>query len=675
MTSVIKTVTIILGDEISNLSGLFFYEVIIMWITEDDVNFETAKLKIGEHYVPVLVAHINKSLNVNSTLGVEADHLEAFSKKYFDALGPYDEMDSYGIPPLYYAGGFKECTTHPLMSVTYDEDSHTYHREFLTGYTFPYKCDETTFCKNALTNNDVKYWAGASIYESEDIGGFGYCTICSRDVADFDSVNNDYQDYIEYDGAFSGLPIDTEGVYTSVQINNATFLMLYSDVDNQFYSYHYTYAGGQLGRRAYDITLPIEPIRVGPETFDVYQSFFDHNGTRNSETIYIDFPVKDIVVKNYTPGQPDEPSGDDNKGTNPNDHMSLPDGDYNYNGDKITDDGAPDDNPNSMGIMGLWSPSRAQYKAFCHYLWNGFQQAMVGAFGNNDGMECVLACKEYPFVINATKEATMALGSVDTNLTVNVAPGNYFAIVYKGTVKHPSNSFMDYSPYSKLSVYLPHIGITDLDIDQVSGREVVITYKIDIVSGMGIVLISTVDDNKNNIVIGSYPVQMGKELPVTATDYQRLAQSWAGLAMTAVGASVGVGLPLMEGVMPLVGTAITAKNSGATFGMATGAGGAVAGSAGQAANASKADIKQSGSLGGSSGMLGISYPYFIYKMTNFSNSGYKDLIGKKSSVVVKLSTLKGSGFNKIDAVNLHIEGATDEELAEIKQDLLSGVIL
>lgn len=375
------------------------------------------------------------------------------------------------------------------------------------------------------------------------------------------------------------------------------------------------------------------------------------------------------------PVDPEKPSGDDDKGTKPNDHISIPDGDYNYDGDEIKDDGAPDDNPNSTGIMGLWAPTKAQYKDFCHYLWNGFQQAMVGAFGNNDGMQCILACKEYPFVINATKEATMALGKVDTHLTINVAPGNYFAIVYKGTVKNPSHSFMDYSPYSKLSVYLPYIGITDLDIDQVSGRKVTITYKIDIVSGIGVVLISTVDDNKKNIVIGSYPVQMGKELPVTATDYQRLAQSWAGLAMTAVGASLGVGLPLMAGVMPIVGTALTASNSGTALGMAMGAGGAVAGSAGQAASSTKADIKQSGTLGGCSGMLGISYPYFIYKMTNFSNSGYKSLIGKKSSAVVKLSTLKGSGFNKIEAVNLHIEGATDEELAEIKQDLVSGVIL
>lgn len=357
------------------------------------------------------------------------------------------------------------------------------------------------------------------------------------------------------------------------------------------------------------------------------------------------------------PIDPDKPSGDDGKGTNPNDHISVPDGDYKYDGDEIKDDGAPDDNPNSLGIMGLWAPTRAQYKAFCKYLWDGFQQAMVGAFGNNDGMQCILACKEYPFVINATKEATMALGKVNTNLTVDVAPSNYFAIVFKGTVKNPSHSFMDYSPFSKVSVYLPYIGITDLDIDQVSGKEVTITYKIDIVSGIGIVLISTVDDDKKNIIIGSYPVQMGKELPVTSTDYQRAAQTWAGLAMTAVGAVAGVGLPMMAGAA------------------IAGAAGAVAGATGQAVNASKADIKQSGSLGGSSGMLGVSYPYFIYKMTNFANSGYKGLIGKKSSAVVKLSTLKGSGYNKIEAINLHIEGATDEELAEIKQNLLNGVIL
>lgn len=638
-----------------------------MWITEDDVNFETAKLKIGSHYVPVLVAHIKKSLTRGTTLGVEAGHLEAFSKKFFDALGTYDGIASYGIPPSYYAYGKKEIKTNSLIGVIKVDDG-VYRTEILPDYVFPYKCDATVFCKNALNNKNVEYWAGTIAPSDGDRGRF--ITMFSRELSTFNPYDQGDTALAVF-GPYMYAHFDTHdpGTYSNIQSNYARFLMIYSDVDNQFYSF----IGNSNSLKKYsDSTLPISPISISPggpdhgfdKTDILFQNFFEHNGTDDTETIYITFPVKDIVVKNYTPGQPDEPSGDDNKGKNPNDHISVPDGDYNYGGDEIKDDGAPDDNPNSMGIMGLWAPTRAQYKAFCHYLWNGFQQAMVGAFGDNDGMQCILACKEYPFVINATKEATMALGKVDTNLTVNVAPGNYFAIVFKGTVKQPSHSFMDYSPYSKLSVYLPYIGITDLDIDQVSGKEVTIAYKIDIVSGIGIVLISTVDDDKKNIIIGSYPVQMGKELPVTATDYQRTAQTWAGLALTAVGAVAGVGLPMMAG----------AAIAGAA-GAVAGAGGAVAGAAGQAVNASKADIKQSGSLGGSSGMLGVSYPYFIYKMTNFSNSGYKSLIGKKSSAVVKLSTLKGSGYNKIEAVNLHIEGATDEELTEIKQNLVSGVIL
>lgn len=637
-----------------------------MWITENDVNFETAKLKIGEHYVKVLVAHINKSLTGGSTLGVEADHLEAFSKKFFDALGRYDAIKTYGQPPTYYATGIKETTAHPLFGVI-KVDNGKYRTETLSGYEFPYKCDETVFCKTT-DGKDIKYWAGNVTldygYESSSVSH--HCTIYNHAIPTIttDTDNGDAWSLVTSSNNFVTYTSNSPGTYSHIQSDYGIFLMIYSDTDNQFFAYHVIIGG--LKSRKYENALPLDIISIG-DVFDykdcIIQSYFGHQGTQQNESIYIDFPVKDIVVKNYTPGQPDEPSGDDNKGSNTNNHISIPDGDYNYKGDEITDDGAPDDNPNAMGIMGLWAPTRAQYKAFCHYLWNGFQQAMVGAFGNNDGMQCILACKEYPFVINATKEATMALGKVDTNLTVNVAPGNYFAIVFKGTVKNPSHSFMDYSPYSKVSVYLPYIGITDLDIDQVSGKEVTITYKIDIVSGIGVVLISTVDDNNKNIIIGSYPVQMGKELPVTATDYQRAAQSWVGLAMTAVGAVAGVGLPMMAGAI-----------AGAT-GAVAGAAGAVAGSAGQAASSTKADIKQSGSLGGCSGMLGISYPYFIYKMTNFSNSGYKGLIGKKSSVVVKLSTLKGSGYNKIEAVNLHIEGATDAELAEIKQDLLSGVIL
>ena len=45
------------------------------------------------------------------------------------------------------------------------------------------------------------------------------------------------------------------------------------------------------------------------------------------------------------------------------------------------------------------------------------------------------------------------------------------------------NTFLDYEPYTKVSIYLPFVGIRALDTDEVMGQNVSVTYQFDNVSG------------------------------------------------------------------------------------------------------------------------------------------------------------------------------------------------
>lgn len=425
-----------------------------------------------------------------------------------------------------------------------------------------------------------------------------------------------------------------------------------------------------------DAPPPFSYISIDDENWYIEASIiFAGNGNKWSYAVgefISDSGTSDDPDKKDDPKKPDYGS---TGGSSTSDHISLPDGDFDYHSDNIDLPGAPDDNPNKNGIMGLWAPTRGQMKEILNYLWGTSFWGTAGKiFGNNNPLECVLSCKIYPFAINSEATATMALGSVDTKLTVNIAPSNYFAIFYTGRVEAPTGTWADYAPYSKVSIYLPFIGIKDLDMNAVVGHAIKVQYLIDIVSGFGVCNIKV-----GKKVMYAYPVQMGKDIPISATDYQRSAQSWAMLGATAVGVSLGVAMPAMVTGTTLLGTTFKA-------GEALAAGGAIAGAAGNAAT-SQNPVQTSGSLGGSPGWLGVRYPYLIYQTANIAtaqsrgytkrlkkNSYYK-YIGAKSEQCLSLKSLKDTGYNEVEAIQLHINGATEKELDEIDEILKKGVIL
>ena len=51
-------------------------------------------------------------------------------------------------------------------------------------------------------------------------------------------------------------------------------------------------------------------------------------------------------------------------------------------------------------------------------------------------------------------------------------------------VPHKYNSYLDYAPYTKAEIFLPFIGFCPLNINDIMGKSVDITYNIDLLSGV-----------------------------------------------------------------------------------------------------------------------------------------------------------------------------------------------
>ena len=217
------------------------------------------------------------------------------------------------------------------------------------------------------------------------------------------------------------------------------------------------------------------------------------------------------------------------------------------------------------------------------------------------------------------------------------------------------NTFLDYEPYSKCSIYLPFIGIRPLDMDEVVGQSVNVTYQFDNVSGACIAFVTV-----NGAVRYSFTGSCAVGIPI---NQQNWGQTYIAAAMSAAGALAGG-----------IGGAVSAAGNGAgkLGAVVGGVSGAIQGSGGIGA-LDKPTISRSGSISGAGAALGVPYPYIIIERpTKASAANPAPVTGLVSGRTLSLGSL--SGYNIIEHVHLHGIAATGEELQEIERLLYEGVV-
>ncbi|MBR4302925.1 MAG: hypothetical protein IKT80_05110, partial [Bacteroidaceae bacterium] len=211
-------------------------------------------------------------------------------------------------------------------------------------------------------------------------------------------------------------------------------------------------------------------------------------------------------------------------------------------------------------------------------------------------------------------------------------------------------SFLDYSPYTKISIYLPYIGIHELSADDLMGDSVQVVYNIDVLSGACGCFIKS----SSKGVLYSFNGSCISNIPLTSINFSSAIQN----AVSAVCSGAAVIAGISTGAAPIT---------------AMGAAGLLNSACNTAIN-SKPTVQRSGSLGGSAGVLSVQKPYIIIERPDFSVPyNFNHYVGQASNITSTLGSL--TGFTICEYV--HIEGvpATEEEIREIEQLLKEGVYL
>lgn len=357
-----------------------------------------------------------------------------------------------------------------------------------------------------------------------------------------------------------------------------------------------------------------------------------------------------------------DPNNDDpGSETNPDyDNDIGGDGNHDDTSDTIEEDDIPTISGTSNGLTTSWNLTPSQLATLANKLWNPDMLSSIKQYFTNP-MDAILALSIIPVSPNTTS-GTIHLGGYNTEISAQKISSEYMNVNLGSiAVERYYGSYLDYAPFTKISCILPYIGEVDLDPDQVMKRTVSVKYHINCVTGELCAYILA-DGN----TIATYTGNCAKQLPICQTDYSNIIASTIQVATTAITAGAALAAAPVAAAGLTATTAVASQAAASNIQVA-------ASTLGSVMNA-KPTYKHASQLGTGAGQLSTQAAYLIITRPNLDLAdNYKSFVGYPCNKRMMLALCKG--YTQVEASNLSVPSATLDELSEIKELLLKGVII
>lgn len=330
----------------------------------------------------------------------------------------------------------------------------------------------------------------------------------------------------------------------------------------------------------------------------------------------------------------------------------------------------------NVGLITVYHPTPAQLYAFESWLWVTLSNADINTVWNNP-FDGVITLFELYCTPTDVGSRTIHSGFLDSG--INSAVISRYTEINCGTYAIPEyyGNYLDYSPYSKAHVYLPFIGVQELNVDDIVGHAVNITYRIDEYNGSCIAMITVAKTTEVNGETVEYSNTMYQfsgncavELPISGGSQ---AQIKAGLMMAnayQTAANISAGANLLGGL----GSLLMGNVGGAISGIGQAVSSYAYGQANALSNmlSGKSTVQKSGQFGSSYGAMGIKTPFItITRPKQIQVPNYNELYGYPAHKMVTVGAC--TGFLRCREVHVISPTASDEEKALIENLMKSGV--
>ena len=364
-----------------------------------------------------------------------------------------------------------------------------------------------------------------------------------------------------------------------------------------------------------------------------------NSSTQNVDHLYIRNGRRGSVVRLHY-GEPESGVDPSIVGWNDDARDDLTDDEQKFDDDSSDIVSDISTNSNISLLTTTYTMNESNLKALGKKLWDASFLENISMI-NNSPIENILSVKSFPFPISGGTSKNVILGNVNMEVTGNELPSSYVPIKTIGTFKVDKkfSGVLEWLNYhTQVICYLPYIGFVELNIKEIIDKTITLKYIYDVITG-----VCTACFYANNIEICKYSGTIAIDIPITASNR---AQVESGYIMSALGA---VGSLLTGNLMGVAGSAFGALMNQNHF--------TTKGSPSPSCDA----------FDEQKAFIIIDYPVY-YPPTNYAHD-----YGYPCNLSMKLGNC--NGFTKCANVDVDGLSCTEEERAELKRMLESGVYL
>ena len=298
---------------------------------------------------------------------------------------------------------------------------------------------------------------------------------------------------------------------------------------------------------------------------------------------------------------------------------------------------------NASSLWAVYHPSQSQLNAFGAWLWSSdFVDQLKRLF--NDPMQAIIGVHKVFAPIPTGGSQTIKCGYLDSGVSSPTVSSQYTE-VNCGTVncREYFGSVFDYDPHTKVSIYLPFIGVIPLKVSEVMRASITVTYGVDVITGACLAKVKVTRDG-GGAILYSYGGSCACHYPISSGSYAGII---SGIVTSAIGIAGGI----------MTGNPLSAI------------GGAMAG-----LHQAHTDVQRSGGFTGCSGAMGPKIPYLIIDRPQTRLAAdFEAYQGKPANSTQFIGDC--SGFVRVTEVHFSAPGVFDEEAREVESLLKAGVKL
>lgn len=289
----------------------------------------------------------------------------------------------------------------------------------------------------------------------------------------------------------------------------------------------------------------------------------------------------------------------------------------------------------ASSLWSIYNPTLEQVNQFGSWLWSSnFVEQLKKLF--SDPMQAIIGLHKVYSPVQTSGQGTIKCGYLDSGVPSKLVSEQYVTVDCGSVdLQEYFGNVFDYPPYTDISIYLPFIGIRQLDPSDVMRSTISVKYHIDVLTGACLAEVNVQRDAVGGTLY-TFSGDAAVRYPVSSGSYMGIVSGLIGVATSMVSGNL---LPALSGVTSL-----------------------------------HTNVDHSGSFTGTAGAMASKIPYLIISRPQTAMADkFETLSGYPSNTFTPLSACKG--FTQVKYCHVENLNATDSEKQEIEQLLKEGVIL